>query len=412
MKHKLYSLDKIYPNRRKKSNVNRQHTATELRTKLKTFAAASGVLLAATSDLQEVYATVQYSGTVNLQAPNFTLNSSVGYVGSIGTLDLDSDGDPEIRFALYKIQLGCSSTTSNTCTVSQQQHSTYLRAVGLGFNSFTTNTNTASGGTTSSSFPLGFFAGNPVANPFVNFGSPVQPTTFNTSSNIASIDSNNGSSFAVPAMLGRKMTTSNGSVVASGGYHNFFNVNAPQCGFIGFTTQLTGDASVVNGWMQIRVNPNSNGMTIIDFAYEDSGAAILAGDTGVGGVQSLANCEVPANDIPTLSEWGLITLALFLMTFGTLYIGRREEILADIGVEQSSKSSWQVIGQRPPFEWRIFRKTAFGTAVLAAIAGVLTFAVYGNIAAVDVVGTAITGPLLAYLAHLLYLYSENEEEDK
>ena len=408
MKQKLYSLDKIYPNRRKKPKSNRQDTVAQLRTKLKTYAAASGVLLAATSDMQEAYATIQHSGTLNQQAPVLVINPTIGYAGSFGTLDLDNDGSSEIRFALYQAQFNC--TSPSFCNASQQQHSTYLRAVGLGFNSFTTTINTGGGGTTSTSAPLGFFAGNAVANPFGNVGSLNQPTIFNTSANIASIDSNNGGSVVNPAMFGRKTTTSNGNVVASGGYHNFFNASTPQCGFIGFTTQLTGDASTVNGWIQIRVNPNSNGMTIVDFAYEDSGVAILAGDTGAGGVQALANCEIPPNDIPTLSEWGLITLALFLMTFGTLYIVRREETLAGIGSGQGSKSSWQVIGQRPPFDWRIFRKTALGTAILAAIAGMLTFAVYGSIAAVDIFGTAIAGPLFAYLAHLIWLYSSSEEE--
>ncbi|MEZ4885307.1 MAG: hypothetical protein R3E32_11315 [Chitinophagales bacterium] len=53
-------------------------------------------------------------------------------------------------------------------------------------------------------------------------------------------------------------------------------------------------------------------VTILDYAYNDTpGEKILAGEG--------ATASPPAS-IPTLSEWGLLNLALLLMTFGTIYL--------------------------------------------------------------------------------------------
>ncbi len=58
-------------------------------------------------------------------------------------------------------------------------------------------------------------------------------------------------------------------------------------------------------------------VTILDYAYETCpGQPILAGHTTNG-----ATCGTTAPAaIPTLSEWGLLNLALLLMTFGTIYL--------------------------------------------------------------------------------------------
>ena len=65
------------------------------------------------------------------------------------------------------------------------------------------------------------------------------------------------------------------------------------------------------GWVRITLNSASpSSVTVHDFAYEDqAGVGIAAGDTGAASAS-----------IPTLSEWGLLNLAILLMTFGTIYL--------------------------------------------------------------------------------------------
>ena len=42
--------------------------------------------------------------------------------------------------------------------------------------------------------------------------------------------------------------------------------------------------------------------------------------TGGGGNDLVLSVVSTENDVPTLSQWGLINLTLLLMTFGTIYI--------------------------------------------------------------------------------------------
>ncbi len=107
--------------------------------------------------------------------------------------------------------------------------------------------------------------------------------------------------------------------------------------------------------------------------------------------------------IPTLSQWGLITLALFLLSFGTILIIRKEDLL----LASTTNKQWGILIQKPPFYKNLFYKSLYTTALMAGIAGLVTFAIYGSIALVDVIGTLTAGPIFAYLLHLLWKESIN-----
>ena len=72
---------------------------------------------------------------------------------------------------------------------------------------------------------------------------------------------------------------------------------SPVDGFVGFRIE----AGELNGWMQISLEANQFGqptkLTIIDWAYEDSGEEILAGDVGEkgGGMLGDVNCDGDVN---------------------------------------------------------------------------------------------------------------------
>lgn len=174
--------------------------------------------------------------------------------------------------------------------------------------------------------------------------------------------------------------------------------------FLGVQFQIAGVTHY--GWVELNVTSVTDPMSfsVTRFAYEDCpDTPIAAGET--------VNSQCSSNDIPTLSEWGLITLAILLLSFGTLYIGRREEELIGQGT-RGSNVKLGAYWQKPPLVWAIFKKTLLATGGLAAVAGVLSYLVYGTIAAVDIAGTAIAGPLFAYLMHLLWIFEGGKKDEK
>ena len=113
--------------------------------------------------------------------------------------------------------------------------------------------------------------------------------------------------------------------------------------------------------------------------------------------------------IPTLSEWGLITLSLLLLSFGTILIGKREEIVAGQATGDLKLSGSL---QRPPFFAKYFKKALIGTGLLAAVMGAFSIFAYGEIAMVDFLGTMVAGPLFAYLMHLVTAYNDRFKQNQ
>lgn len=86
-----------------------------------------------------------------------------------------------------------------------------------------------------------------------------------------------------------------------------------QRGYIG--VRFNTAAGTRYGWIQFEANAASTNGTIIDWAWEDSGGPILAGDT---------KGQAPTA-IPTLNQWGLIALIAFLSAAGLKTLPKREE---------------------------------------------------------------------------------------
>ncbi len=115
---------------------------------------------------------------------------------------------------------------------------------------------------------------------------------------------------------------------------------------------------------------------------------------------------VSANDIPTLSEWGLITLALLLMSYGSI-------MMTAVAGSTSGGSRTISFGSHSfamPFDNKVYRRALMLTGLLAAGGFAGCFAIYGAIFMSDLIGVAISGPVFAYLAHLLYLLETNKEK--
>ncbi len=116
---------------------------------------------------------------------------------------------------------------------------------------------------------------------------------------------------------------------------------------------------------------------------------------------TVVDCSTIPQDIPTLSQWGLMTLALLLMVFGSVKMAVGHVSLAGLGSQNIPMPFGQSL--RLPFNSAILRKAFTLTAIAALVGFVICFAIYGAIFLPDVIGVAIAGPIFAYLMHLLYI---------
>jgi len=99
-------------------------------------------------------------------------------------------------------------------------------------------------------------------------------------------------------------------------------------------------------------------------------------------------------DTPTLSEWGLITFTLLLLSFGMVFVYRRQNSLAIAGtaVSEDAKPS--------TFDRSLYFKALGGTLVLA-IAGLVTaYRYFGTLTITDTIGTLVSACIVAYMVQL------------
>ena len=101
--------------------------------------------------------------------------------------------------------------------------------------------------------------------------------------------------------------------------------------------------------------------------------------------------------VPTMGEWGLIILALLVLSFGTVFMMRRRASLAGAGNVSMSQS-----GGIP------FDRASFGKMLAVVMIGfvaivAISVLVFGyEMTNADVPGSLIAGPIAAYLLHLLF----------
>lgn len=113
-------------------------------------------------------------------------------------------------------------------------------------------------------------------------------------------------------------------------------------------------------------------------------------------------CPYPSNNVisltpplvPTLSQWGLIILAILLLTFGVVAIRTRQVILS--GAKAESRMSIREL----PWNKSLFGKVLIGVALGFIALFTLGIMLGGyELTSADVPGSLLTIPLLAYLIH-------------
>ncbi len=217
---------------------------------------------------------------------------------------------------------------------------------------------------------------------------------------------------------GYQVANTGGTALANAGTTMGSIANVPGNTFLAVQFQGAADAqggTTYNGWVEI--TPNADGSVCVAASGFNScsveTAAANAADPciGVGAADpnagaGCATTPPPSTDIPTLSEWGLITLALLLMSYGSV-------MMTAVSGSTSGGSRTVSFGGHSfamPFDNKVYRRALMLTGLLAAGGFAGCFAIYGAIFMSDLIGVAISGPVFAYLAHLLYLLETNKNK--
>ena len=102
----------------------------------------------------------------------------------------------------------------------------------------------------------------------------------------------------------------------------------------------------------------------------------------------------PPGAVPTVSEWGLILMALLLVSLASVVFVRRS-VAVPVGPSADAST-----GFAPPFDARRYGRALAVLAAAATAALGLAGATVGLPSRVDVVGSLLCLPVLAYLVHL------------
>lgn len=219
---------------------------------------------------------------------------------------------------------------------------------------------------------------------------------------------------ATRAALGVNSATNNGtnsySIYDWGGSDIFNGLPNPTTftqifGFGVATTrfQMTpAGAATVAGFVPGAGTPNEGAIIIANGGNTIAFGACINIATNASEGQALALNVVQAVSgmsptVPTMGEWGLIILALLVLSFGTVFMMRRQTAIAGMG--NMSVSS----GGGIPFDKASFGKML--VTVLLGLAATFAIAVLGfgyEMTSADVPGALIAAPVAAYLVHLLF----------
>ncbi len=178
------------------------------------------------------------------------------------------------------------------------------------------------------------------------------------------------------------------------------------------TAYAAGDVPVASTGAGVAGQQDNGDGTYTIYVYHPVGAGYSIeltttdseGNVYLSGV--LSNSCDQCIAIPTLSEWGLITLCLMLMAYGSVAIGAVSVAFA------GSKNIPLPFGRQLilPFDKAVFRKSMIITLLLVLAGWILSIALTGTVLMSDIVGPFIAGPVFAYLMHLLWMMEKNRKQ--
>jgi hypothetical protein len=111
---------------------------------------------------------------------------------------------------------------------------------------------------------------------------------------------------------------------------------------------------------------------------------------------------VDTADIPTLSQWGLIILALLFVASGLLYIRKRQSVLAIAGGSETVEAQQGLFLTR---KFYVISAILLGLTLLLFGANAI---VTGSVVWKDLAGTLVSSVILAYIIHLIEMFRSKE----
>lgn len=181
--------------------------------------------------------------------------------------------------------------------------------------------------------------------------------------------------------------------------------------YVGVAFEINGNTHY--GWVQLRIEQTvevfpkgtpgvhaaSSCVTIMDYAYENKADTPIQAGEGA----------LAPGQIPTMSEWGLITLAFFLLSFGTVLIYRKEAILEIPGGRHNGHGSLKIRFGLMPLDVELYLKALKGIAIMGALVATCSLFISGNFTVVDLIGGSLAALVIAYWTHLLLLFEREEQ---
>jgi len=315
--------------------------------------------------------------TINTRS--YTINNrfdfKATYAYGYNSLDIDCDGDAD--FFTFFLQ---SRRTANTLASGANVYNRFLginaMTVGSAGASFEGVQNTVGTATFGGTFQTGYVRNNAFASG-ASIGASDQFFKGNYNNAFTILASGSSSSF-----YGNTRTTKFGR-------DGEFDLG--QSGLVGIKFDSNGNNHF--GFIEILINRPGDA-TILNTAYNpipNEPATIAVG----------ACAPPPA--IPTMGEWGLISLGLLLLSFGTTMIMRKE------GAMSTSAGDVQLNFSKPLFNLDIFKKSLLIALGLGLMLSLGSVALTGTLTLVDIIGGAIATPILAYWLHLVSMYKKDEE---
>ncbi|MGB1204219.1 MAG: hypothetical protein ACPG5B_01165 [Chitinophagales bacterium] len=114
-------------------------------------------------------------------------------------------------------------------------------------------------------------------------------------------------------------------------------------------------------------------------------------------------CLVPAADIPTMSQWGLMILGLLFLTFSSLFAMQKEGSLQFVNANASSSTQFINISELP-FNKALYAKLLVGILLgFVALFSLATQAFGYEMTTADLPGSIIFSAIFAYFASLFFV---------
>lgn len=291
-----------------------------------------------------------------------TAKTSFGF--SYQPVDMDCDGDDEFQLWAGGVALEANYTTGNPVA-------DYVVNGALDF------TNLSSG----AAFGFDLTYSSPG-------GALYGPPSAVDCANSASVNASNNFRSGAGA-FGRFNSAQSGTFLGSNITASVGPIPIGSTGYIPVTFDSGGNTHF--GWVELQTNAAGAGQ-ILNTVYNPvpNEGVTIACDA----------CDI--NAIPTAGEWGLISLGLLLLSFGTTMIIRKEGVLA------TDQGSFSLGFNKPLYNAGLFKKSlliALGLGVCLSVGSVL---LTGTLTMTDIIGGAIATPILAYWLHLIGMY-KNEE---